>query len=145
MNDLIARLEAATGPDRELDAMILALDNGWTVLEIGSDLHTAFIRFARPDGSEFMARCHDGAYTHLKYTKSVDIAASLVPHGMWWNAQTFHDDTGNLFGSAACGERDEDGALCDGATPAIALCIAALKARAQQRSPRIAGQQGGQT
>lgn len=104
MKDLITRLEKATGPDRELDADIHAAVTGGkcsVILENYPPPYTAF----------------------------VSSAIGLVPKGMWWSAQTYHDEDSKLLGSAACGEEDEDGVPFDAETPAIALCGAALRAR----------------
>lgn len=91
MRDLIARLEAATGPDRELDAEIA-------------------------DAVEFDPTClHSPAYT-----ASIDAAMTLVPPdtGIWGVAKL-----GDQY-TAHAGNPDHEGA-----TPALALCIAALRAR----------------
>lgn len=106
MRDLIARLEAATGPDRELDAEIMlavypAL--GLTMTANGNWLSKS------------------GIHTRVEaYTASIDAALSLVPEGWAW---CVHD-----VGIASLMQ-----ALCvvkaSAATPELALCIAALRAR----------------
>lgn len=101
MKDLIERLQAATGPDRELDGLIqTALD---------------------------LPPMHFGAGGRCNaFTRSLDAALLLVPEGWRWfvNWKAAHvwrvTDDGDVFLS----ER------ANAATPIIALCIAALQARA---------------
>lgn len=102
-NELIAALELATVPDRELDAEIdqLAYENGWR-----SE------RIMTPDRTP-------------PYTASIDAALTLVPDDMGWmvtwvGARVWH----HLEGFAL-----NDGIEVSHKIPAIALCIAALKAR----------------
>lgn len=100
MKDLIERLEKATGPDRELDNLI------WFWL--GQPL---------PD---------DCADCPARYTASLDAALTLVPESCSWacgysrlvphNAKVYVEGTGAFIGE------------CD-SNRAIALCIAALRAR----------------
>ena len=103
MDDLIRKLEAATGPDRSLDEAIFVI--------------------AKYEPSEKLPA----------YTASIDAALTLVPEG--WLRYVADDENG----VHACvwqkrmpwqGGKIQAGCL-KAATPAIALCIAALKARAQ--------------
>lgn len=105
MSDLIERLEKATGPDRILDDAI------WTAIG------------------------HKGGFS-AQFTGSIDAALTLVPRGAIW--KVFNDWPGefhwaevqttdwlpngepNILRSRAC------------ESPAIALCIAALKAQAAE-------------
>lgn len=100
MADLIERLEKATEPEWELDAAIARLD----------DIREAF------------GDCADDEVP--PYTSSIDAALTLVPEGCKWLVQ----DLG--IGFEAC-TYPRKGVPCaaKGAAPAIALCIAALKAR----------------
>lgn len=116
-DELIAALEAATGPSRELDAHIHAarfpelqsppwVNRGGVWVDTSSeDPNMAF---------------------PAQYTSSIDAAMSLVPDGWdWcvacisgnWDAQVGEADT---FMAEGAGSK---------ASAAIALCIAALKAR----------------
>lgn len=107
--DLIARLEAAPGPDREIDLHI-ARWRGVTVVRRRDD----------DAGNE--------EFTYWHYTESIDAAASLIPLGHDWSLCTVNGKP-----VAACVPMSEDGCSfsdCCGATPALALCIAALHARA---------------
>lgn len=106
---LAARVEAAQAADRELDA------------EIGAAID--FGLFPPP------------------FTKSIDAALLLVPEGSHWGLG--HDDTGPLAGWAWVRAKVSDGwqefhsppkmgfrhAGPFPATPALALCAAALRAR----------------
>jgi hypothetical protein len=127
--DLIARLEAATGPDRELDARIWCavfapegayversrFNGEWCIY------HGKSVRSGEP-------RLWEAKNSRVRpVTESLDAALTLVPVGGWrWHvdyrpgAQCWHGLSSPF--------NDECDSL--GATPAIALCIAALKARA---------------
>jgi hypothetical protein len=122
MKELAERCEAATGPDRELDIAILT--------------HPAFgYRDVFEDGRLF-DRGNDG-YWSLEGdekngplpspTASLDAAMTLVPEGWEWAV-------GMVEGKRIAGCRQPGpGAPCpeiEAATPALALCAAALRARA---------------
>jgi hypothetical protein len=107
---LAARCEAATGPDRSLDANI-----GFCCgLDTGLRERRHFIR----------AVCADET-TCPEYTGSLDAAQSLAPERLTlslqrrfnWNAEVGYANTGNAL------------------TGALALCAAALRAIAQNVSP----------
>ena len=123
-DELIAALEKATGPDRELDFWIWWHAMAWH--EIG----------ALPDD--------DYVQSNLKYnygprlTGSLDAALMLVPEGWDWECTKFSDNsyraTVSLVGKGfhAAPEKTFDSCTALGfesCSPAIALCIAALKAR----------------
>lgn len=99
LTELAARCEAATGPDRELDALI----------------ESAIPRF--------------GLY---RYTASIDAAMTLVPEGWTWGV--FDDGTAWVWPD----ERRDllTGKQAKAATPALALCAATLRARAQQEDEK---------
>lgn len=94
---LIAKLEAATGPDRDVD---------WKITLVVS-----------PAGFRY----HDCP----AYTASLDAAQALVPEGYAWHCGCEIDLTpfARVFGHDL---HEEECA----ATPALALCIASLRARA---------------
>jgi hypothetical protein len=114
--ELIVALEKAERPSRKLDAEV-ALVVGWKVV-VGDTWMGPHGEIAVPE-----------------YTTSIDAALTLVPEGWRWAvgdkddrtdvpwAQVFRTDleTGELVMFA-----EDD---CYPATPALALCIAALKAR----------------
>lgn len=119
MTDLLIlaeRVESATGPDRELDGQIAEIAEPWRVAQ------TRCIREA------------DGAWGHIDdkllfqaipaYTASLDAAMTLVPEG--WGYSICPLST--LLTRRAHG-RDES-IMGRGATPALALTVAALKATA---------------
>ena len=96
--DLIAALEKAEGPSRELDAEIRK--------HVPGDYLPAF-------------------------TASLDAALTLVPEGLAWRVEPAtpgYTDWGKYRAGVTTWEKPYD-LPSYGATPAIALCIAALKAR----------------
>ena len=103
MSDLIERLEALTGPCRECDQ------------EIG-----VFVRnLDRPESAPRII----GVANCPPYTASIDRAMTLVPDGAKLTFQNHGDIAGRSLWLVEPNER-----FSSGATPAIALCIAALKA-----------------
>lgn len=105
MDELIERLEKATGPDRELDATILlAVRPG------------AKLRARVPYEFEFK-----GGYFNVPYyTGSIDAALGLVAENCSWMVSTEEPGPYAAVGESTCAYM--------AATPALALCIAALKA-----------------
>lgn len=106
LDEVIKKLEAAPGPDRTLDEEI------W--------------------------RSHGGSpYSYTPtYTASIDAAIRLVPSGWDWQVYSNAEDSpGNGFfigPFALCEDLKHDarrGAGGGGATPALALCVAALKSK----------------
>lgn len=114
-DELIAALEAATGPSRELDEAIAAFNAGAT-------------REVQPSGR--VAFHKNGFWVSIgevsPYTSSIDAALSLVPEGYHWAVS---------WGGAHLWLHIEDMPISESSRlaqhkfPAIALCIAALKAR----------------
>lgn len=117
MRALIARVEAAEGADRELDA------------EIATATTPGMIR-----DFEYVGFTGVGdMYPAPAYTASLDAAASLVPSGWHWNTGIDWSNANppTVMGSAivehAAGLRSSLGG--EAATPALALTAAALRAR----------------
>ncbi len=123
--DLLSRLEALTGPDREVDGAIYCAVGHRMIAECWP---------------HWTAAQRDLATPH--YTASLDAALTLVPAGWQWQVsnrappphagRAFLDNKAHPFvgiGAARNPEliRIENTA----ATPVIALCIAALRARAK--------------
>lgn len=127
--DLVAKLEAATEGSRELDIEI-ALASGWTPLQVECvDGPATF--YCEPG--------MHGAFTAVpKFSDSLDAALSLVPEGFNWavyghwrlpiekpvfrySATVEVNDGKNVTGEHSA----------EATTPALALCIAALKSRHQ--------------
>jgi hypothetical protein len=137
MEDLIARLQAATGPDRELDAAIEAMVDGPEVRAAGGDIIANEAGICRwqeppPHGSG----TGQWRAARLRYTALVDAALTLVPDGTGWTL------SGGVMEICTAGIKapptgDPDGWWVLKGTgsspkrqPALALCIAALRARA---------------
>ena len=123
LDELIRRLESATGPSRELDA------------EIWMTLYPNWRSYTRDEqhGADDVAWItpHDGrSYLASHYTEAIDDAITLIPDGLMMSMTIGH-------GKAAVNIKT--GSILDPKTkewpgyglPAIAICIAALKARQQ--------------
>lgn len=115
MQDLIARLEAATEGSRELDADI-ALVNGWEKVDPFSEdvcgppwrqIATGYRTMSCPE-----------------FSTSLDAALTLVPEEEK-GSFTLHVFEGGESAQAHVGEFEQG----DAKTGPLALCIAALKAR----------------
>lgn len=124
-HELIARLEKVTGPDREIDAQIAML--------VGAVPEGAMRPSAAEDIGTFATSAY-GFWTCKDYTASIDAALTLVPGTMWWlvgAGQTRPDEP--LHGAQIRKPRFPGGGVVVGEAEhqcqAIALCIAALKAR----------------
>lgn len=115
MDKLSNRVMALEGPDREIDVNI-ALAKGWKEYKPNwfypsSNVEVAHHRTELP-----------------RYTASLDAAMSLVPEG--WGVMLHVSENG--LHSNVCLARSHPTNLAtygDAATPALALCAAALKAR----------------
>ena len=148
--DLIARLEAATEGSRELDCLIHVAVHGWKLARIGPDAHGENAsEFYTPTGELFdgfsyppigqIDRFYHVPQRDTAYTASLDAAATLVPNGFKFYVANEVD-----YGHA-CAWRDGSkisGGCTDIATPALALCIAALRARAALPAAPDAGGEG---
>lgn len=119
MQDLIERLEKANGPDRELDGAI-ALSLGWTYQKMKGDKR-AYYR--KPGVTDCYLRA-----TVPEYTSSLDAALTLVPVDLGWDAGQFGDIS---YATVWSDDRTcpQDRYQVEAASPAVALCIAALRAR----------------
>ena len=107
--ELIAALEAAEGPSRDLD------------IEIHKALGHDVILGA---GKHPMNRTGGGRVP--RYTESIDAALSFTPEGWHWRIESAGDPYAALSFPQTPWEAAEATALA--ATPAIALCIANLRA-----------------
>ena len=131
MKDLITKLEAATEGGRELDLEITKAlgfcdPSAWYDEEADclgwNEIH--------PFGSTTAAEQLFDQMHH--YTISLDAALTLVPEGCSWHVSTTSRD---VFDAWCMPWRDVDNPKLDkpwvsALNPALALCIAALKARA---------------
>lgn len=133
---LIERLEKATAADRDLGAYIAVATTA--TVKTDDDLIYARLRDPGNDGTHpghYFIKSRSGAEarTAPHFTSSIDAALTLVPEGFFldlhdwtwaeepcWNAalQTAKPDTARVHVHGR------------GTTAALALCIAALKARA---------------
>ena len=119
MTDLLAladRAEAATGPDRDIDVAIAPL------------IGVRVVEHSHPLGRRFYDK--NGADVLLpRFTASLDAAMSLVPEGWEWRLYS----NSLRKGPEAQLQRDKI-IITRGATPALALTAACLRAHAQGRS-----------
>jgi hypothetical protein len=129
MKELIERLELATGWDRALDMDIARACpiEGWRI---------------EPDGS-VSAFDGEGWYSMPTevptYTHSIDAAASLAPPGWAWFVEwigaPFTEGRARLWIPSQRGKGLKvESCEADAKTPALAVCIAALKAREAERA-----------
>lgn len=114
--ELAERCEKTTGPKRELDEAIRLLVERNIV--VGLDLAGGYVPPSTP-----------------RYTESLDAAMQLVPEGWAWMAGCAPE--ARFFATLA--PTDESGIEAEdidtaAATPALALCAAALRARAADRA-----------
>ena len=112
MSDLIERLEGLTGPCRECDGLIAA-------------------SLSLPHGPkeivDYESRCvHHIDEQAWRYTGSIDAAMTLVPDDWFWVLMM--DGEGDGYQAAVSWIDTKHLAFSAGKLPAIALCIAALKA-----------------
>lgn len=120
--ELITALETATGPCRELDAQI--------AMAAGIAPAVAFRPCVSPDPGTFGVGAYDTWVAPL-YTASVDAALMLVPEGFCWEVRKGYVPEATVW-QIGCEYDEGSGRTLPHAqapTPAIALCIAALRAR----------------
>ena len=125
--ELATRVEGASGPDRELDgeiAKLLAPDRDWHRFENG-----------------WGARClDDGAAFDMApaYTASIEVARSLVPIGVfeeiWSGTGAKRSSAQLIYPKPAVGHRRHSIYVVAASEP-LALCAAALRARAHPQQP----------
>lgn len=121
LSHLIERLERATTADRELDgeiASVLALHpKDWQ-----RDVKSA-------SASLWFKGLHN--WRAPDYTSSIDAAMTLLPDGVYWMAACGKRSVNEPLGACALYHPgvDQPFVQVEGHTVAIALCIAALKAR----------------
>jgi len=112
---LIERLEKATGPSIELDE------------EIRVAVSAERINFGAGEGLVSDESC----YGPPSYTDSIDAALSLLPPRFFWRIDS-HDPVAWVYRNLQ--DAHNSGLLAPyPATPAIAICIAALKATGATR------------
>jgi hypothetical protein len=128
MDDLIARLEKATGPDRKLDARICAYIED---REITFDSSGAMLGRSRrsPHDQCILWRPRGPDYKFVKaYTGSIDAAVSLLPRGCGFDLFFPSRGVETDKSEAQVWRWPQRRAVCWAATPALALCGAIMKA-----------------
>lgn len=130
MKDLIERLEKATGSDGELNALIDCRVRFPGLRPAKPDDHLEHQNGIPPGRNAIW--CPTGFLQATSYTSSLDAAMTLVPNGWNWRVDS-HDPQAWVYRSwiDAFSTR---GLSAPAASVAIALCIAALKARASLTS-----------
>lgn len=141
IDKLIARLEAATGPDPHLDAEIEAALRGGEPAYRSASRHQFGPSVVLNHGT---GNPWDGWESAPSFTGSLDAALTLVPEGWFWRVgrttlfqawagvYRTHPDNGERDRNEFYWHRDHGGPP---STPALALCIAALKALAAGTKP----------
>jgi hypothetical protein len=121
MDELIERLEKATGPDRELDGAI-ALSLGWTFQKMKGDSKPYY---RKPGETTYYMRSEVPAYT-----ASIDAALTLVPEGWAYQLTLLFEPRVHGNQQAIVWPPDKASPVSGAPTMPLAICIAALKARA---------------
>jgi hypothetical protein len=109
--ELAERCEAATGPDRELDRCLFAVAHGVERERVTGPLD-------------------------ISYTASLDAAITLVPEGMGIIELRFNNSSRDGLWRAYLNVSPTADAVANGgdaATPALALCAAALRAQSESK------------
>lgn len=120
ISELIERLEKATGPDREIDCAIKEL------LDPRYKPKDRVIYYGEATGEHVG---EDGQfYKAPAYTASLDAALMLVPEDHPWAVGDLNEDD---FPWACVTNQHTVDFNGNGSTPAVSMCIAALKARAR--------------
>lgn len=132
LSDLLARVEAATGGDRELDARIVAHFNDALLKpypptdDFGPKNRWQFWSL---DGKHFIGNEGTPRFKIEPYTASLDASLALVervlPNAERIDVRTFPTMKSH---SAEVWPNDEEFKRASGRTPALALCAALLKA-----------------
>lgn len=128
LESLVKKFEQATEGSRELDALIEVAVGSTNFGTLANGYRWELE--AHPDGVSVNLNATDGKhssrqkrYTPPLYTTSLDDAAlTLVPEGESWGCGY---ESSNLHGMAWVGANNR---TCTAATPALALCIASLRA-----------------
>lgn len=132
MSDLIRKLESAAEGSRELDiAAHKAI--GWELAPPEADC-----AWWNDNGDTFYGVCPH-------YTTSIDAALTLVPEGWDWQLE-WEDGAESVFfeskGIARVEMGNPDLRICpEAATPALALCAAALRAREVMGASAVSSQE----
>ena len=123
MRDLIQRLQDASEGSRELDAMIEREQRRRKAYAVGLNDKTR--SHWEPDVYGNVSS-QGTTYASRAFSTSIDAAMTLVPEGWWWALMM--DGDGGGYQSATSSVNTNNLEFLLGATPALALCIAALAA-----------------
>ena len=143
---LAERCEAATGPDRELDALIWCALNGKryrghnpAYASYGADNSETQVEYSEPPKRTRMVTTGRGVPHAQPWTASLDAAMTLVPSDEW-SVSIYYGPwvSGNVRLLHAIDHPEE--IIGDAHELALAMCAAALRARAAQG---IVTRQGG--
>lgn len=125
--ELIAKLEAATGPERELDAAIYWAQFGKTSRPVAdAESETPFSDFYKRSEANGMPP-FDMAVP--RYTASIEAAMSLVPEGYLPDVASSRHEGNPFYLVSLWRPMDRENPTIGHSNLAIALTIAALKAR----------------
>lgn len=134
--ELIERLEKATLPARTLDCEI-AVAVGW-FKRVQGRKRDLFDYVDVRDGKNNWPG-HGGDDLVPMFTRSIDRAVTLVPEGFAWTLATQGRGPFTYWCSVAFPDDDAGSDQGRSPTAAIALCIAALKARQQSQKEITSG------
>lgn len=122
---LADRVEACTGPDREIDNAI------WDAVYRGPPLECHCTGACNPISPNYLGAC----VVVPHYTASIDAAMTLVPEGRDWMIDNFDGPHDRRCSASVFNAKGQDYADYEAfaATPAPALCAASLRALAGER------------
>lgn len=135
--ELAAKVEAASGPDRELDCAIAVAAAGFFELPPRWEGGPVGYGYTNADGEQIHPG-HGGDQLVKPYTASLDAAMTLVPEGYDWSLCRYAQvDEGFLPFSVNMTPEVQPYPVdqeidVEAVTPALALTAAALRARAAQ-------------
>lgn len=121
-SDPIERLETATGPCRELDFILMTIQHDWKRRKLSPMATTRDWAWVDRQTNRWRTTARQG----FTFTASIDAALTLVPEGAYPLISKIAPERWRVhlgFANRAVG------ASATAPTPALALCIAALKAR----------------
>lgn len=141
--DLLARVGEAEGPDREIDAIIHvtlcqpAPEPGDETRRYRMPARNMDYEAVEPGHYWYVARSGKSLHSAPTYTSSLDAVVALVERvlpGSFWRAQKQSPDYDIAPFWAVCGPHGKPKRqhTADGATPALALLAALIKAKIAQ-------------
>jgi hypothetical protein len=145
IDELTSELEKAEGPSRWLDGLI-AVEIGFMVPHFDIDPSSAKFRYWDQCGGHWVPvnrakygadwrKCGCQTDDHFcepfAYTRSIDAALTLVPENGSWTVSGWQGVDGKHHARARLDDHEDQLETRMVATPAIAICIAAMKARKQ--------------